>query len=1652
LRNLPVPEQIATIETFTFISKQDPKLLPLSENLVLVFFSELLKMMSVADGEMNSESISNAVIVNKDGYNPNAAKQRNNCMIHPHSSLSHASGLFFRDEYSMYVDGIGRINVPSEIPAGIQVRVSSLILFHTVLKTHSELFFSSEPTSSIGNILPHIVSLLFRSLTSRPEQAVDAAYAGLRDILSLSAKPKDGENSHRLPKNLLQMCIRPVLLNLRDYTKLSIPLLRGLSRLLSLLSSWFSKTLGEKLLEHLQRWTDPDKIMELECWKKGDEPLVAAAIIELFELLPDDSHFVELLVKTTLKLENALPRYKNYCLIESPFRLPLAKYLSKHGEATAMFFVNEHRLKNPLYSDLLQDIIKRPESSVLRNKLSEKKWSNVLLNVCFERPLFIMRAEKGGSSRSQPPNSPRNAADILTMHGINVDLTGQGQKCSTLKKTLDLKMEKLQVEQKNQTKFKDRLEKGRRSLSSATGEKVEKIKKSMINAQKLLDRTLKTLDVVKKEYATAQKEYDTELARTIPNSKRSNSKDTPPSMTFETLELQYQGFCIVETLIENDPSYINEHADIVRAFRWLWRSKGRHIRLLHEDSMPPRFNGESRVLARFLVNIAKTSNDVDILFDLLRIFLQPTSSDFSFVQNFLKETVCNSLTIDQKKRVMQRFYPVIGSEGIEELKVLSIQFLILPMLRKDFESLPTTQGKDNEGHNGKIEGLLDHELTDTFMAEVLLKGVKSRSYGSRLNVELLKLTSLLLNFKGNLIHNQHRDEMIKFIWNLLSSDDIKTKQWACVSVCHFIEVFPVPPINVLQLYATLLRLNNQEARDLTYFALDLLFPVMSGRFSSDSCSKVVQYTIKILYEEGNSLSSLSHVWQIIVNHERMFYYHRDHIITHLISGLNKIGLPPNSPVESRKLSILMIQMLFKWESRKSEKFAGLESKSDIVDKDHLQIFSELQCPESSPSKKIQRLPELQIDKSDSSLPFSLQKAELESIVNFLLRMTFLAATTDKPDQQVVVQEANSLFRKIVKRYPEVQVRDTYFDRVELICIEEYKEMSVANSKKTQQVEQGQPTTTRLTDTSQSSMKKEDTTKIVSNNLLSTCLDIFTIIQQSTPRNNFLVHNEEKCIHILLVCLHHTRDSKQSQLREKVKKYLQALFQNEDTNRHTKETCKTYFESTFIEYALSLSRKLKSKESKSKDEESTMHDAVLFCLDEVEKISARMSNFPDLLVKSLISVADKLSKSMLSMSSSRRIAANSKTPTVSPMVEVFNEAFLVNDTTKSTSSRKSEDIASKSLDGSIEVKCLISCLRLIGRSSVPNHFTNQRQKLMTILHDILEYSTNIKLLLTVTVLIGTWVTTERNVLTLTEMKQFILKLTALEQHGLPEVESQPLFHAVSLVVLTVHPKLQTKDIHATSKRAENTKIEKSIDQSLIACLLVTNKRLRAMVVYSFVSSLFCLPIDNSNITEENINAFSFGSHSPVALMEKLVCTSFESLGHRLWTLVFVDILLLSSKPSQTSSSVSGSNKTSERYITGQIKCESYKNFRCLVKAADDGRLIHAIRILASCDTNLNQNLLDVLMSKAWSLCTENSLRLKMVSFMDKLLICPAQAQLLSNSTNASINTPEKRFQYRDINSIQMMLRAIGKMIPTPMLSIDTLLFLAKNYNCWHEVRR
>lgn len=89
-------------------------------------------------------------------------------------------------------------------------------------------------STDLESLRNNIISMFFKHLIQESDANVEIAQQGLASLMS----------TQRLPKALLQVCLRPILSNLAFYTKLTLPLLKGLSRLLLNLASWFNVTLG----------------------------------------------------------------------------------------------------------------------------------------------------------------------------------------------------------------------------------------------------------------------------------------------------------------------------------------------------------------------------------------------------------------------------------------------------------------------------------------------------------------------------------------------------------------------------------------------------------------------------------------------------------------------------------------------------------------------------------------------------------------------------------------------------------------------------------------------------------------------------------------------------------------------------------------------------------------------------------------------------------------------------------------------------------------------------------------------------------------------------------------------------------------------------------------------------------------------------------------------------------------------------------------------------------------------------------------------------------------------------------------------------------------------------------------------------------------
>ena len=145
LRLMPLPQQVGVVEGLATVLKELPGLLPLSDQHLLAFLSELLKMCSVADGEMNDKTLVHSV-VEKNGFIDSPVDM--NSSPYP----SHASALFHRRECAVDMDGYVLV-VPEELPIGVQLRVSSIVLLHTVIRGYTDEFFEAESTTPIGEYI-----------------------------------------------------------------------------------------------------------------------------------------------------------------------------------------------------------------------------------------------------------------------------------------------------------------------------------------------------------------------------------------------------------------------------------------------------------------------------------------------------------------------------------------------------------------------------------------------------------------------------------------------------------------------------------------------------------------------------------------------------------------------------------------------------------------------------------------------------------------------------------------------------------------------------------------------------------------------------------------------------------------------------------------------------------------------------------------------------------------------------------------------------------------------------------------------------------------------------------------------------------------------------------------------------------------------------------------------------------------------------------------------------------------------------------------------------------------------------------------------------------------------------------------------------------
>lgn len=239
----------------------------------------------------------------------------------------------------------------------VSLRVACIKMLTTAMGF--EDFQKPSATDKTANVTrTKIVSVFFKCLYSESKPTIEAANEALKVVLSQTTK---------LPKDLLQNGLRPVLANLQDPRRLSVHGLDGLARLLQLLTTYFKVEIGARLLDHIKVLAEPNILQRVSFTliEQNEQMKIVAAVFNIFHLLPPAAEqFKERLIDTALDLEEKLRRTRY-----SPFRAPLYKYLNRYPKEVWLLLLG--KIEERKYGRFLAQVLEHEDSKPLRKVVVE---------------------------------------------------------------------------------------------------------------------------------------------------------------------------------------------------------------------------------------------------------------------------------------------------------------------------------------------------------------------------------------------------------------------------------------------------------------------------------------------------------------------------------------------------------------------------------------------------------------------------------------------------------------------------------------------------------------------------------------------------------------------------------------------------------------------------------------------------------------------------------------------------------------------------------------------------------------------------------------------------------------------------------------------------------------------------------------------------------------------------------------------------------------------------------------------------------------------------------------------------------------------------------------------------------------------------------
>uniref|UniRef100_UPI00398EA1CE transformation/transcription domain-associated protein n=1 Tax=Pristiophorus japonicus TaxID=55135 RepID=UPI00398EA1CE len=535
-----------------------------------------------------------------------------------------------------------------------------------------------------------------------------------------------------------------------------------------------------------------------------------------------------------------------------------------------------------------------------------------------------------------------------------------------------------------------------------------------------------------------------------------------PSTSTIRLDLQFQAIKIISIIVKNDGNWLSGQPQLVSHLRRVWVSdvfQERH----RKESMVATHWKEPKLLAFCLLNYCKRNYaEIELLFQLLRAFTGRFLSNMTFLKEYMEEEIPKNYSVAQKRALFFRFVEFYDPNFGDELKAKALQHILIPAFQSSFDKGEGEQllGPPNpEGDNPE-------SITSVFITKVL-DPEKHAEMLDALRIYLLQFATLLVEHAPHHIHDNNKNRnsklrrLMTFAWPCLLSKtcvDPACKYSGHLLLAHIIAKFAIHKKIVLQVFLSLLKAHAMEARLVVRQAMAILTPAVPARME-DGHQMLTHWTRKIIVEEGHTVPQLVHILHLIVQHFRVYFPVRHHLVQHMVSAMQRLGFTPSVTIEQRKLAVDLAEVVIKWElqrikDQQADADPDTNGSGEGTSATNGNVKRGLSVDSAQDVKRFRTNAGTVFGRSqsltgaDHLLSKPIDKQHTDTVVNFLIRIACQvndSSNTAGSPGEMLSRRCVSLLKMALRpdMWPKAELKLQWFDKL-LMTVEQPNQANMAN--------------------------------------------------------------------------------------------------------------------------------------------------------------------------------------------------------------------------------------------------------------------------------------------------------------------------------------------------------------------------------------------------------------------------------------------------------------------------------------------------------------------------------------------------------------------------------------------------------------------------------